>query len=121
MGNSARWGVNGQDLVNEALGLVQRALSEMEKSGAFSEETLLKALSDVSRDLEAVKGKPTLRTKNGTNMAFPVAETARRLEEAWEEARGGGPDTEMRQAIAELVDASGVLKESFKGRTVIMT
>jgi hypothetical protein len=113
--------VNGQDLVNEALGLLKTTLSGMETSAALNGDPLVKALAEACRDLEAIKGKPTLRTKNGTNMAFPVAEAARRLQEAWEDALNGGPDSELRQAVAELVDAGGVLKESFKGRTVIMT
>ena len=113
--------MNGQDLVNEALGLAQEVLSGIKESDSLSGDPLVQELEKACRDLESIKGRATLRTKNGTNMAFPVKDVSENLSEAWEDSRDGSELIELKSMITEFVDASSSLKESLKGRTVIMT
>ncbi len=111
--------VNGQELVNEAVNMCKEVLTALRNEGVPQGDHLVEDLEKSFKELEALKKRPTLRTKNGTNQAFPVKEAAENLREAWEDA----PDDpeEFKAMAAEFVDAVGTLKESLKGRTVVMT
>jgi hypothetical protein len=113
--------VNGQELVSAALDIATNVLKGIQTSGALDGDSLTTELDQACKDLDGIKGRPTLRTKNGTNQAFPVREAADHLEEAWDDAEGGGDTNELRAMLTEFVDAATTLKESLKGRTVIMT
>lgn len=113
--------MNGKELIQEALDLSEKVLSEIKDSGALDGDSLMDELIKACESLENVKNRPTLRTRNGTNMAFPVKEAAQNLTEAWEDFGDGEGLNELTAMMAEFVDSAGVLVGSMRGRTVIMT
>ncbi len=112
--------MNGKDFVITAIEIAEKVISANNDSETLSDGSLLDEMSKALEMLKNLKKKPTLRTKDGTNVAFPVMEAAENLEEAWEDARGGNvPD--LRWRMEEFVGAVSVLDGALKERTVIMT
>lgn len=111
--------MDGRDHIREALESGHKVKSGMEAKGVFKTEPVWEELVKALTDLEGLKNKPSLRTKDGTNLALPVMEAARELEAAWEGAGTGGD--ELKTNIEQFVDAVNALAGALKARTVIMT
>ena len=113
--------MNGKDYVVGAIELTQRLLSEMKNSELLDGNPLLEEATSACGILENVKKKATLRTKAGTNIAFPVYDAAQKLEEAWEEAQEREDTDELKAQMEEFVNSVQTLGATLKERTVIMT
>ena len=110
----------GTDYVVDSIIIAQKVLSEAKASNTLSGDPLLEEISKACEVLENLKKKPTLRTKDGTNLAFPVMEAAGNLEEAWEDAQGGN-SSDLKWRMEEFAGAVIALNGALKERTVIMT
>ena len=64
--------MNGKELVAKALETAGRIQSEIRQSDIEDKDRLAGELGKALEGLENIKGKATLRTKNGTNLAFPI-------------------------------------------------
>ncbi len=113
--------MNGKDYVTGAIELVERLVPDIKSSGMLDGDPLVGGTLKACADLAQVKNKATLRTKNGTNMAFPVYDAAQNLDEAWEEAREENDPDELKEQMEEFVRSAEALGASLKERTVIMT
>ena len=113
--------MNGRDYVIESMELVQRLVSEMKKEKVLDGDTVLDGVLKSCADLDKIKNKATLKTKVGTNKAYPVEEAAQNLEEAWEDAQGQEEIGELRERLEDFIVASTALISALKERTVIMT
>jgi hypothetical protein len=113
--------MNGKEYIMGAIELAQRLVTEIKKSGVLDGDPLLEGTSKACGVLENVKKKPTLRTKAGTNMAFPVYDAAQKLEEAWEETREREDTDELKEQMEAFVSSVQTLGVTLKERTVIMT
>ena len=113
--------MNGKDYVIEAIKMAERLVSEIKKSKLLDGDPLLGETTNACGVLGNVKKKVTLRTKAGTNMAFPVYDAAQKLEEAWEEAQESEDTDELKEQMEEFVSCVHTLGATLKERTVIMT
>ena len=113
--------MNGKDMVFEALETAARLLSEIRDSGLKERDQLARELAKACEGLENIKTKASLRTKNGTNLAFPIKEAAENLDEAWEDAQNGDGVNELVAMVELFADSSEALVLSLRNRTVIMT
>ena len=109
--------MNGKDYVEGAARLAGRLLEEIQEAGIDLNEDLKARAARAVELLGGMKNKATLRTKHGTNMAFPVMETAQNLEEAVQDR---DPD-EAAEALDDFISAVETLSAGLKDRTVIMT
>ena len=71
--------MNGKDYVIEALSIAEKVLSECDASGKMEGNALLEKMAAATKNLEQIKNKPSLRTRDGADKAYPVLETAQRL------------------------------------------
>lgn len=113
--------MNGKDLVAGALEIADKILSEAKDSDVLDDDRLIEELAKACQGLENIKNRATLRTKNGTNQAFPIKEAAENLEEAWEDARNGNGTRELAAMAAQFSDTADALAMGLRNRTVIMT
>jgi hypothetical protein len=113
--------MNGKDYVIKAIKMVEWLVSEIKKSKVLDGDPLLGQTSSACDVLSHIKNKATLRTKAGTNIAFPVYDAAQKLEEAWEEAQENEDTDELREQLEEFVSCVHTLGATLKERTVIMT
>ncbi len=113
--------MNGKDYVIKAIKMAERLVSEIKKSKVLDGDPLLDETNNACGVLGNVKKKATLRTKAGTNMAFPVYDAAQKLEEAWEEAQESEDTDELKEQLDEFVSSVQTLGATLKERTVIMT
>lgn len=112
--------MNGKDYVTNAKKIAEKMILEGRASDSISGDPLLDEMSKACETLENLKKKPTLRTKDGTNLAFPVVEASENLEEAWEDAEGEN-SSDLQWRMEEFVGAVNALNAALKERTVIMT
>jgi hypothetical protein len=112
--------MNGKDYVTNAKEIAEKVISEGRALDSISGDPLLEEISKACEMLENLKKKPTLRTKNGTNLAFPVMEAAENLDEAWEDAAGEN-SSDLQWRLEEFAGAVNALNAALKERTVIMT
>lgn len=113
--------MNGKEYIVGAIELTEKLVPEMKNSGLLNGDPLLAQTSSACDVLGNIKKKATLRTKAGTNMAFPVYDAAQKLEEAWEDAKESEETEELKEQIEEFVNAVQTLGAALKERTVIMT
>jgi len=113
--------MNGKDYVIEAIKMAEQLVSEIKKSKLLDGDPLLEGTAEACVGLGNVKKKATLRTKAGTNIAFPVYDAAQKLEEAWEEAQENEDTDELKEQLEEFVSCVHTLGATLKERTVIMT
>jgi hypothetical protein len=114
--------MNGTDYVIQAIGTVETVLTEI-KASELSDGlgSLAEGASKALGDLGQVKGKATLRTRNGTNLAFPVLDAAQNLRDAWEEAKSEASQDPVQGPLEDFALAADALCGALKERTVIMT
>ena len=112
--------MSGKEYLDSAIEIAQKILSEVKASDAFSGEPLLEEISKACETVENLKKKPTLRTKDGAHLAFPVKDAAENMEEAWEDAEGEN-SSDLKWRMEEFVGAVSALNSALKERTVIMT
>jgi hypothetical protein len=112
--------MNGKDYVIEVLEDCNRVSLEIESEGALEGEPLLDELKKALADLESLKNKPSLRTKDGTNLVFPVKEAADNLKDQWDDGKGSDPQ-DLKARIEEFADSVNTFAGALKSRTVIMT
>ena len=113
--------MNGKDYVMEAIGIAETVLSGCEASGKLSGNELLEKLTAACGDLGEIKNKPSLRTRDGSDKAYPVHETVKRMEEDWEDAAEGDDTAEIEESMEEFVGAVETLVNALKSKTVVMT
>lgn len=113
--------MNGKDCVIDAIERVERVISEIRSLSVLDGDPLLDGVVKACTDLGNVKNKVTLRTKTGANMAYPILESAKSLDEAWAEAQGGDDLNDLRERMEEFMNAVEILGGALRERTVIMT
>ena len=113
--------MNGKDIVAEALATAERILNEVKESNLDDKDRFAQELAKACEGLENIKNKATLRTKNGTNLAFPIKDAAENLDEAWEDGQDGSGLNELSSMIELFADAAEALVMGLRNRTVIMT
>jgi hypothetical protein len=112
--------MNGKELVAEVIEHGNRVKDELEASDALHDDPARDELANALKELDGLKSKPSLRTKDGTNMVFPVKEAGDNLKDEWEDAKGDDAD-ELKARIEEFTDAVNTLAGVLKSRTVIIT
>jgi len=113
--------VNGKEYVQAALEAGGNVISEIKESGLMKHDELLEEFENAAKKLDQNKNKATLRTKSGTNRAFPVYDIMQQLKEAWEENRDTEEMDDVMESIQEFVNSVESLSAALKDRTVIMT
>ncbi len=113
--------MSGKDYIIEAIGIVEKILSECEASGKLEDKSLLEKTTAACKNLGQIKNKPSLRTKDGADKAYPVLETAQKLEEFWEDAMDGEDPEEAAESMEEFAGAVDALVNALKSKTVVMT
>lgn len=112
--------MNGKDYVLGAIELVEGVMAKVKDAKSLDGDPLLERISKACQELDAVKNKPTLRTKSGARLAFPVYDAAKNLEEAWEDSSDGS-DSELKARMEEFIASVDALNGALKNRTVIFT
>jgi len=118
------WGddiMSGKDFIIEAIGIAEKVLSECKASGKLEDNAPLEKMAAACKNLGQIKNKPSLRTKDGADKAYPVLEMAQKLEEAWEDAMDGEDPEEAAESMEEFVGAVDALINALKSKTVVMT
>jgi hypothetical protein len=113
--------MNGKQYVLEAIGVVERLVSEIKESKLLDGDPLLDGAAKACESLGSVKNKATLRTKASANLAFPVSDAAQNLDDAWEEAKETDDLAELKERMEEFIGSVEALGAALKERTVIMT
>lgn len=113
--------MNGKDYVMEAISIVEKVLSECETSGKMEGNTLLEKMAGACKNLGQIKNKPSLRTRDGADKAYPVLEIARKLGEDWEDAMDRSDLEEVEENMEDFVGAADALINALKSKTVVMT
>ena len=113
--------MNGKEYVKNATDLVEAIVSGIKENQVLNGDALIEGAIKAIGELDGMKNKPTLRTKEGTNVAFPVFEAAQNLEEAWEEAQANDDVEDLKWRLEGFIDAVTALSGVLKDRTVIMT
>ena len=113
--------MNGKDYVNQAIDLARKVLAGIKEENVLDGNPLKESIQKAIEDLDGLKNKATLRTKDGTNIAFPVFEAAQNLEEAWEDAKISKNNDDLTWRLEGFIDSSVALGGALKERTVIMT
>lgn len=113
--------MNGKDYVVGAREEAERLLAVMKTTEVLKADPVLEAVAKACETLEYVKNKATLKTRPGTNLAFPVYDASNKLKEIWEEIGEAGDPRELKEQIEEFVASVETLNAALKERTVIMT
>jgi hypothetical protein len=113
--------MTGKEYVIEAKERVDRLISAMKDNPEFESEPGLEFLAKASAILDLIKNKPTLKTRPGTNLAFPVYDGISKLEEIWGDSGASRDMSELKGQIEEFFTAVETLNAALKERTVIMT
>jgi hypothetical protein len=113
--------MTGKDYVVGAKEKAEQLLAAIKATDVLKMDPLIEGVAKACETLEYVKNKPTLKTKPGTNLAFPVFDASNKLEEIWEESGPTGDPRELKEQIEEFVTSVETLNAALKERTVIMT
>ncbi|MFO7963604.1 MAG: hypothetical protein R6U50_06760 [Desulfobacterales bacterium] len=113
--------MNGKDYVNKAIDVAGNVLTGVGDAGVFTDGSLLEDARKACEELNGMKNKPSLRTKEGANLAFPVFDAAQNLEEAWEDAQDTDELDDLKWRLEGFADAVMAFAQSLKDKTVIMT
>jgi hypothetical protein len=113
--------MTGKDYIVEAKERVDRLLAAMKTNPGLETDPALEFLAKASAILDLIKNKATLKTRPGTNLAFPVYDGINKLEETWEDSGASGELSEFKGLIEEFFTAVETLNTALKERTVIMT
>jgi hypothetical protein len=112
--------MNGKDYVLEAIKRVEGLMGKVKDLKSLDGDPLIERISKACQELDNVKNKPTLRTKSGAHLAFPVYDAAKNFEEAWEDSSEGS-DSELKARMEEFIASVDALHGALKNRTVIFT
>jgi len=112
--------MNGKEYVAEVIKNGNRLKDELEASDVLKDDPARDELDKALKELDGLKSKPSLRTKDGTNLVFPVKEAGDNLKDEWEDAKGDDAD-ELKTRIEEFTDAVNTFAGALKSRTVIIT
>jgi hypothetical protein len=113
--------VSGKEYIKQALDIAEAILSDVAKAEVLNGDPLIESAHKAFGNLNQLKSKATLRTKEGTGFAFPVLEAAQNLEEAWEDSRANDDVDDLKWRLEGFIDAVVALDGALKDRTVIMT
>jgi hypothetical protein len=113
--------MTGKEYVVEAKERVDRLISSMKANPELESAPGLEFLAKASTILDLIKNKATLKTRPGTNLAFPIYDGISKLEEIWEDSGASGDMSELKGQIEEFCIAVETLNAALKERTVIMT
>jgi hypothetical protein len=112
--------MNGKEYVVEAIHLAEELITKLQDSGSFNGDPLIDRFSKACEELGNAQNKPTLRTKNGAHIAFPVYDAAQNFEDAWGDA-SEGDGAELKARMEEFIASVDALSGALKNRTVIFT
>ncbi len=113
--------MNGKDYVKQAIDSAMRVSSGIKETNMLDGDLIMKGFQNACDELNRLKNKATLRTKEGTNLAFPVLEAAQNLEEDWENARINEDVDDLKWRLESFIDAVVSLGSALQDRTIIMT
>jgi len=113
--------MNGKDYIMEAIGIAENVLSEYKTAAKLDGNALLDKMAGACKDLEKIKNKPSLRTRDGADKAYPVLETAQKLNEDWEDAIDAEAPEEAAESMEDFVGAVDALVNALKSKTIVMT
>ncbi len=113
--------MTGKDYVVGAKEKAEQLLAAIKATDILKMDPLIEGIAKACETLEYVKNKPTLKTKPGTNLAFPVYDAYSKLEEVWEDNGPSGDLRELKEQMEEFVTSVETLNAALKERTVIMT
>jgi hypothetical protein len=113
--------MSGKEYIMEAIEIVEKVLSECQDSGKLKGNDLLEKVAAACKNLGQIKNKPSLRTRDGADKAYPVLEIAQKLEEDWEDAMDGDDLQGAEESMEEFVAAVDALTNALKSKTVVMT
>ena len=113
--------MNGKEYVANSIELSENLLGSIKESNLLSGDSLIDQAEDAFKTLNEIKNKATLRTKDGTALAFPVYEACENLEEAWEDAQINEDADDLKWRLEGFIDAIGALAGALKDRNVILT
>jgi len=114
--------MDGRAYILNAIELLEGIVQEIDASSILKGNPVLMETKRAMETLANLKNRATLRTRAGTNLAYPVHEASKAIEEAWSEARGwGGDPNDLRQRMEEFITAVEALEGALRERTVIMT
>ncbi|HMK65043.1 MAG TPA: hypothetical protein VK564_04560 [Thermodesulfobacteriota bacterium] len=113
--------MTGKDYVVEAKERVDRLLAAMKTRPELEADPVMASLAKTSEILDLIKNKATLKTRPGTNLAFPVYDGINKLEEVWTDGGDSADLGELKEQIEEFFTAVERLNAALKERTVIMT
>ena len=113
--------MNGKEYVVETKEKGERLIEALKGAQGLKEDQLIETMVKACETLDYVKNKATLKTRQGTNLAFPVYDTICKLEESWGESGAAGDLGEIKEQIEEFTTAVESLNAALKERTVIMT
>jgi hypothetical protein len=112
--------MTGKEYVLETKERVDRLRSTLKTKPEWEADPVLEYLTKAASILDLIKNKPTLKTRPGTNLAFPVYDGINKLEETWEDGPSGDM-SDFKGQIEEFFTAVETLNTALKERTVIMT
>ncbi len=113
--------MNGKEYVANSIEMSKSLFSLIKKADLLNGDPLMENAENALTVLDEIKNRPTLRTKDGTALAFPVYEAVQNLEEAWEEAQINGDADDVRWRLENFIDSTLALNSALKDRSVILT
>jgi len=113
--------MNGKEYVKQAIDQVETVVSGIKEANILNGDPLMEGAQNACDALSGLKNKATLRTKDGSNLAFPIFDAARNLEEAWEDAQVNDDAEDLKWRLEGFIDTALALSGALKDRTVIMT
>jgi protein subunit release factor A len=123
--------VSGADILKSRLVTLQdiaASLSELEPKMSTEEASQSAArLMDISKRMEALAKRVTLRAKGSEDIAQPLAEATELLQESYQTLVEAGPGSHQ-DALSDFVDdleslerEVSVLEETVRSRTLVLT
>ena len=113
--------MNGKEYIVETIHRVETLLPAFKDREGLSGDPILGDLSKACESLNNIKNKATLRTKDGTNMAFPTNEAGKDLQDEWEEVADGDHLEMLKEQIETFVDTVQALVKALEDRNIILT
>ena len=113
--------MNGKEYIASSLEMSENLLAAMKESNLLNGDSLMDDAEEACQSLNEIKNKATLRTKDGTALAFPVYEACQNLEEAWEDAQINEDVDDLKWRMESFIDATVALTSALKDRNVILT
>jgi hypothetical protein len=113
--------MNGKEYVANSIEMSEKLLAAIKESNLLDGDSLMNNAQEACKTLNDIKNKATLRTKDGTALAFPVYEASQNLEEAWEDAQINDDVEDLKWRMENFIDAAVALAGALQDKNVILT